>query len=135
MQLKKALLGLCVASCLAVACGDDDDDGVPSTDGGTAGKAGSAAGGSNGGTKPTGGAAGKAGDDSGGMANGGMTGGVGGEAGEPAATGFSEFVHQVIANDTAEDNAPAVMKGRTFGDPRDERGHYLVRPGAFDDLF
>jgi hypothetical protein len=138
------LFGVGIAACLAVACADDDD-GVGGGKSGSAGKAGmtgeagsagSAGKTGDGGSKPTAGTPGKGGDENrGGMPGAGMPGEPGGSAGEPPELGFSDFVHDLIENQTGEDNAPTPVKDRQFSDPQDEHGHYLVPESSFGDLF
>lgn len=135
MHMRQWLFGVCVVSCLAIACGDDDDDVGPGKSG-SAGKAGSAGASGNGGSKPTAGTAGKGGDENlGGMPGAGMPGEMGGMGGDTPELGFSDFVHDLIENETAEDNAPRSVKDLKFSDPRDDHQHYLVPAGSFDDLY
>jgi hypothetical protein len=137
MHVRQVLFGVLIASCLAIACGDDDDDVGPGKSGsaGKAGSAGSAGKSGQGGTKTTAGTAGKGGDENlGGMPGAGMPGEMGGAGGDTPELGFSDFVHDLIENETAEDNAPSTVNGRQFADPQDDHGHYLVPAGSFDDL-
>jgi hypothetical protein len=138
MRVQRLLAGVCLASCLAVACGDDDDD-SPGGKGGSSGAAGTAAGatagahnqggdGNTGNTGNTGGRAGMPGTA-------GMP-GEGGMAGaEPNLEGFVTFVHDLIENETAETNQPTTVTDRDFPEPKDDHGHYEAPTTAFDDLF
>ncbi|HYQ15437.1 MAG TPA: hypothetical protein VEQ58_06765 [Polyangiaceae bacterium] len=140
------LLALCVSSCLAVACGGDDDDaGGPNGNAGEAGapdKGGSSQGGSSG-SNANGATAGKAGSKNGeaGEPTGGTTStggsttnpGGGGAGGEPPAT-FVDFVHDLVENHTTDTDAPA-QAVQSFSEEKDDHGHYLTPDGAFDDLF
>lgn len=121
MRARYVFFGACLVSCLAVACGDDEDNVGP----GKAGSSGSAGEAGDSGT----GATGNVGQGGAGAGTG--DGGVGGEA----ALGFTDFVHDLVENETTDDGTPASVNGRTFPDPTDDHGHYLVPATDFDDLF
>jgi hypothetical protein len=140
MRARQLFLAVSVASCLAVACGDDDSK--PGGKGGAAGQAGAAgeggkagSGGSptNGGTESSPGGDGNPVGEAGGPGAAGMNpGGLGGAGGE-APSGFVEFVHDLVENHTLETNQPAATN-QQFTEPQDDHGHYLAPASAFDDL-
>ena len=138
MRARHLLLAVCVTSCLAVACGDDDDSspGGKSGAAGEAGAAGKAGGGgspTNGGTDSKGGEGNPVGDAGEPGAAGMMNQGAQAGAGGAAPSGFVAFVHELVENQTLETNQPAPTD-QQFAEPQDDHGHYLVPESAFDDL-
>lgn len=137
MLARQLLFAACLASCFAIACGDDDDDSSPDGRSGSSGSSGKAG---TGGSAMTAGAAGKGGSQN--MAGepglagmpGEPMGGAGGVGPEPP-LGFVDFVHDLIESETADDNQPSSVSDRQFSEPRDEHEHYLAPANAFDDLF
>jgi hypothetical protein len=142
MRVRQLLLGACLASCLAIACGDDEDS-RPAGMSGSAGKAGNSGKAGSGGSTATAGTTGLGGDESmggtmpepgmAGMPGEPMLGGAGGMG--PAELGFADFVHDLIENETADDNPPSSVSDKQFSDPTDDHGHYLVPASVFNDLF
>ncbi len=138
MRARHLLVAVCVTSCLATACGDDDSKpgkgGAAGQAGaaGEAGKAGSGGSPTNGGTDSSPGGDGNPVGQAGGPGAAGNPGGLGGAGGE-APSGFVEFVHDLVENHTSETNQPAATN-QQFTEPQDDHGHYLAPASAFDDL-
>lgn len=140
MRASQVLFAVCLASCFAIACGDDDDDSTPNGTSGSSGSSGKAGNTASGGSAMTAGTAGKGGSQN--MAGeqgvagmpGEPMGGAGGDGSEKP-LGFVDFVHDLIESETADDNQPHNVSEKQFSEPRDDHEHYLAPANAFDDLF
>lgn len=143
MRTQRLLFGVCLASSLALACGDDDDSSGPGGKGGSSGAAGmtsgAAAGADNqagdGNPGNTGGSTGNTGGEADAPSMAGMPGEGGAGGATPDPKGFVAFVHGLIANETGETNGTMTVADKGFPDPKDEHGHYEAPATAFDDLF
>jgi hypothetical protein len=128
MRARYLFFSLCLASYFVVAC-DDDADSHPH---GTAGSTGTAGSSSNPSDAGAPGGTDVAGQPATAGAGPGL--GEGGAGGEPP-QGFTDFVHELVNQQTQDTNSPASVNGRQFRDATDEHGHYLVPATDFDDLF